>query len=165
VSEPEDEALRLANLAVAQNSATWARFLASAQAFHWLFALAAPHLFRGMSRVPPREHLLEMVDVFIDRAQRGDRNDGATFEPVPYEQREPLARRLRSLLAVWMPPDLSPEIVETARALIHADGHDAPPGGWDTATIEGDDPFEDILLWPEGVPAILRGRAKDGSEG
>ena len=148
--EHEDEGVRLAELVVAQNPEEWARFIASAQAFHWLFALAAPRLFHGMSRVPPREHLLGMIDVFIDRAQRGDRNDSVDFEPVPYEQREPLARKLRMLVEGWTAPVLSAEIVETARALLHADGHAVPRGGWDAATIDGDQPFEDILLWPAG---------------
>lgn len=148
--------VRLALTKMQTDKEGWSRLEDHVCAGNWLFVLAAPHLFRSMSRVPPREHLLKMVDIFVERAKRGDHEEVPDFEPVPYEQREPLARKLRALIEVWTPPDLSAEIIETARALLHADGKNAPGGGWDAATIDGADSCEEILLWPEGVPAILR---------
>jgi hypothetical protein len=46
--------------------------------------------------------------------------------------------------------------------VLHAEGLKAPDmGGWDALKIDSEDPLADILLWPEGVPALLR-RAAQG---
>lgn len=123
-------------------------------AVQWLICLAAPRVFLRMKRMPPREHLLRMVDVYLAYVRRGQRKLAPEFDPVPYEQREPLALELRARLETWSPPGLPPEISEAARAVLHADGQRAPAGGWD----EADDPAwqpEEELLWPEGVPAAM----------
>ncbi|MFS8065543.1 MAG: hypothetical protein ACMG6S_04140 [Byssovorax sp.] len=122
----------------------------------WLMVLAAPPLYRTMERVAVPDHLARLIDVFISYAERGTRYSKAEFEPVPREQRVPLARKLQALLLDWTPPDLPPEITEAARDLLHAEGLAPPDGGWDALQISGPDPVEDILLWPEGVPALLR---------
>jgi hypothetical protein len=129
-------------------------FVASAHAVQWIQVLAVPRIFLGMKRPVPRDHLLSMVDNFIAYAQSGERYGKAEFEPVPYEQREPLARKLRALVEQWSPPGLPGEITETARAVLRADGMLGPPGGWDNVP-DPDMPPEQYLLWPEGVPALV----------
>ncbi|WP_437587335.1 hypothetical protein [Sorangium sp. So ce1000] len=127
----------------------------SIHAVQWLLCLAAPRVFLRMKRMPPREHLLRMVDFYLAYVRRGERNLVPEMEPVPYEQRETLALQLRALLETWSPPGLPAEISEAARAVLHADGQREPPGGWD----EADEPTwrpEEELLWPEGVPAAMR---------
>jgi hypothetical protein len=122
----------------------------------WLICLAAPRVFSRMQRMPPREHLLRMVDLFLAYVRRGGpRPVDPDSPPVPYEQREPRVLELRALLETWSPPGLPMEIREAARAVLHADGEGEPPDGWD----EVDDPTwrpEEQLLWPEGVPAAMR---------
>jgi hypothetical protein len=132
-------------------------FTDTANSVQWLQILAAPRLFRGMARMPPREHLLRMVEIFLAYARRGDRYAQKEFEPVPYEQREPLALKLRELLATWTPPELPEEITETARALLHADGMTGGADGWDNLP-DPEMPPEEYLLWPEGVPALLKAK-------
>jgi hypothetical protein len=121
---------------------------------NWLQILAVPRIFRGMTRMPPREHLVRQIDIFIAYVRHDGRYASPEFEPVPYETREPLALKLRELLEGWTPPELPAEITEAARALLHAEGMSPTPGGWDNAP----DPFmrpEEYLLWPEGVPALM----------
>ncbi|MGK3987380.1 hypothetical protein WME99_30345 [Sorangium sp. So ce136] len=129
----------------------------SVAAMLWVHALAVPRLFLGMSRMPSREHLLRMVDWYLAYVRRGDRHVPPEFSPVPYEEREPLAMRLRVLVEAWSPPELPPEITEVARAILHAEGKMAPPGGWDD-TPEPEMPAEELLYWPEGVPALLKSK-------
>lgn len=123
---------------------------------YWLMVLAAPSLHRTMERVAVPDHLARLIDVYVAYAERGTRYFRGEFEPVPREQRVPLARKLQALLLDWTPPDLPPEITEAARDLLHAEGMAPPDGGWDALQISGPDPVEDILLWPEGVPALLK---------
>lgn len=121
----------------------------------WLICLAAPRVFLRMNRMPPREHLLRMVDIFLAYVRRGGRTVDPDSPAVPHEQREPLAQKLRALLETWSPPGLPAEISEAARAVLHADGQREPPGGWDEADDLTWRPEEE-LLWPEGVPAAMR---------
>ena len=121
----------------------------------WLLVLASPPLYRTMKRRAEAAHLIRLLDVYITYAERGSRYLDESFAPVPYEQRLPLAQQLRTLLGAWTPPDLPSEITEAARALLHAEGQSPPEGGWDALEITGAEPVEDILLWPEGVPALL----------
>lgn len=123
------------------------------QALQWIIILAAPRLFGSLTRTPPREHLLELLDTFISYARHDGRYSRAEFEPVPYERRESLAMSLRALVEVWAPPALPNEITEAARVLLFAEGRKGPPGGWDDPTEALD---EEELLWPEGVPALLK---------
>lgn len=131
---------------------------------HWIMVLASPPLYRTMKREAEPAHLVRLVDVWIAYAERGDVYHHADFAPVPYEQRVPLARRLRALLAEWRPPELPSEITEVARAVLHAEGMKPPQkDGWDATAIDPEYPLEDILLWPEGIPALLRRRMGEGS--
>lgn len=127
-----------------------------ANAKYWLMVLAAPPLYRTMERVAVPDHLARLLDLYIAYAERGTQYSEAEFDPVPREQRVPLARKLQALLLDWTPPDLPPEITEATRNLLHAEGLAPPDGGWDALQISGPDPVEDILLWPEGVPALLK---------
>ncbi|MEO7592267.1 MAG: hypothetical protein ABI134_13715, partial [Byssovorax sp.] len=77
--------------------------------------------------------------------------------PVSYERRESLALKLRALVDDWAPPALPKEITEAARALLFAEGRKGPPEGWDALA---DDLDEEELLWPEGVPALLKQSAR-----
>ena len=129
----------------------------------WLQVLAIPRIFCSMNRMPPREHILHLVDIYIEYVRHDGRYMGADFEPVPYETREPLALKLRELLSSWIPPELPTEITEAARALLYAEGLN-PAGGWDTLS---DPEFlpEEHLLWPEGVPALMsRDRGEPSGE-
>ncbi len=137
-----------------EGSSPLADFVASAHAVQWIQILAVPRIFLSMKRIVPRDHLLSMIDIFIAYAQSGERYGRAQFEPVPYENREPLARKLRALVEQWSPPGLPFEISDTARALLNADGMLSPPGGWDNMPDPDMSP-ELYLLWPEGVPALL----------
>lgn len=122
---------------------------------YWLFVLASPPLYATLSRSPVRDHLLRLMDVYIAYAERGGRYSRGRGDAL-YERREPIARKLRALMETWAPPELPREIVDTARELLEADGQEAPEGGWDHLSPGGPEPVEDILLWPEGVPKLLR---------
>ncbi|WP_437960402.1 hypothetical protein WME76_12680 [Sorangium sp. So ce119] len=82
------------------------------------------------------------------------------FQPVHYERRLPLATRLRELFETWTRPELPQEVIEVSRALMEYEGIKPPACGWDAYEDpeEGGIKFEDALLWPEGVPAILNGQ-------
>jgi hypothetical protein len=123
------------------------------QALQWIIILAVPRLFGGLTRTPPREHLLDLLDTFVSYVRHDGRYSRAEFEPVPYERRESLALSLRALVENWTPPTLPMEITEAARALLFAEGRKGPPEGWDALPDELD---QDELLWPEGVPALLK---------
>lgn len=127
---------------------------------YWLSAFAAPRVYRTFSRSPPRVHVLRLLDIYISYARKGAHYAAPQFQPVHYERRLPLALRLRELFEQWTPPELPQEVVEISRALIEYEGIKAPACGWDAY----EDPqergikYEDTLLWPEGVPAILKGQ-------
>lgn len=135
-------------------------------AMNWLTVLASPRMFHSMNRRPTREHLLKQVDIYVTYVKHDGRYVNADFQPVPYERRGPLAARLHELVAQWTPPELPVEMIQIARELLHAEGQKAPPEGWDK--YAGDPhltfPTEDVLLWPEGVPAVLRAQAEGMEE-
>jgi len=123
---------------------------------HWVMVLASPPRYQSMRRVADPEHLVRLLDILIAYVDRDARYLQAEFEPVPYAQRGRLARDLRASIAGWTPPDLPPEMTEIARELLHAEGLSAPEGGWDALSVARPEPVEDLLLWPEGIPALLR---------
>lgn len=123
------------------------------QALQWIIILAVPRLFGVLTRMPPREHLLSLLDTFVSYVRHDGRYSRAEFEPVPYERRESLALSLRALVEGWTPPALPMDITNAARALLFAEGRKGPPEGWDTLPDVLD---EEELLWPEGVPALLK---------
>ena len=122
--------------------------------FHyWLFVLASPSLYATLTRAPVPAHLIGLVDIFILYATRDSRYAGDGRTEVPYERREPLARKLRARMETWTPPELPPEIAAVALEILESEG-------LENRTYQGDgEPVEDILLWPEGIPRLLREEA------
>jgi hypothetical protein len=133
---------------------------------NWLKVFAAPRIFHGLTRMPPREHILKQVDVLIVYIAHDGRYVNADFQPVPYERRAPLAARFRELIEQWAPPELPAEMTQVTRDLLYAEGQKAPSEGWDKYAGDPHLPFptEDVLLWPEGVPAVLRAKAEGMAE-
>jgi hypothetical protein len=132
----------------------------------WLRVFANPRIYHAMARKPTREHILHLHDRYLPYARSKHalkEQQGYSCFNVDEERRELLADRLRTLLETWTPPELTPEIVETARELLIAEGQEAPDEGWDEVSWaslghDPDDPPEDYLLWPEGIPAVLKGK-------
>ena len=129
--------------------------------WYWILVLAAPPLYGTIKRVVEPAHLVRLMDVYIAYTLRGTQYLKPNFTSVLWEQRASLARKLRALLADWTPPGLPAEITEAARDLLHAEGHLPPEGGWDALRDSGPEPTEDILLWPEGIPAMIERTGDD----
>jgi hypothetical protein len=135
--------------------------------YEWLWAMAAPQVWRSMRRIPPREHLLEVIDDALPYA----RSNALYFswpddEPRPdLTQRGPLAEKLRALIERWDPPDLTDEIIATARALsdIGQSPHQ-PPRDWDKVEPDPANPPDEVFLWPEGVPRFLPEQDEDDEQ-
>jgi hypothetical protein len=91
----------------------------------WLQVLARPHLFQMLTRPPSLEHLLMLCDAYLPYA-RSRRELAKEQGYVSHAKDEPLvtelAERMRSLLESWSPDSLTPEMVDTARALLVASG-------------------------------------------
>jgi len=121
----------------------------------WICVLASPRAFQRLQRVPPREHVLAMIDAYLPYAKtprlwiwssspHGLRHDAP--------QREAAALALRADVERWTPPTLSPEIIAAARVLAWADAILEPEEGWDEAIYSDDDdetPLDENLIWPE----------------
>jgi hypothetical protein len=129
----------------------------------WLEVLAAPHVYRALQRPVEPGYLTRLLDLWIAYVDRGDTYMGtlpAEFAR-PDPKRPALARKLRALLQVWVPPDLPAEITKAARALLAAEGFKKPNVGrgtsWDDFAFSLDEgqSLESILIWPEGLAAIL----------
>ena len=117
----------------------------------WIAVLAAPHVYRTLTREVDPAHLTPFLDIWIAYSERGDHYQTKKLTPAALERRVVLARKLRDLVAAWTPPELPAEITETARALLDVEGLEPPGGrGWDEMDfgLEGS-PVEDILIWPE----------------
>lgn len=128
-------------------------FAATAHAMQWLQVMAVPRLFESLKRTPDRDHLLMMVDIFIAYVRSGKQYGTPEFEGAPYEQREPVAMRLRALVETWPKGDVL-QIATTARELLYCDGSIGPKGGWDHAP-DPDLPPDEYLLWPEDARDFL----------
>jgi hypothetical protein len=123
----------------------------------WIAVLAAPHLYRTVTRKVDPAYLTPFLDTWIAYSERGDHYQTKKLTPAALERRVVLARKLRDLVAAWTPPDLPAEITETARALLDVEGLEPPGGAWDTLDFDLEGcPVEDILIWPEGIPVYLR---------
>ena len=122
----------------------------------WLMVLSSTPLYRSLGRTPISAHLVELLNIYLEYVAHDGRYRRAEFEGVPYERRGPLAGELRALLAAWAPPELPNTIKEAARGLLYAEGLLGPEGDWDNLMIVDPVPVEEMLLWPEGVPALLR---------
>jgi hypothetical protein len=139
--------------------------IADAFQFHmWLHVLACPKIFHQMTRKPTREHILSVHARYLPyaRSRRARVDQQGYFVTRGDEDlREKLADHLRELLEAWTPPELPLEITETARALLDAEGIEPPEGGWDNIQEDPSYPIEEGLLWPEGVPALLKRQASN----
>ncbi len=134
--------------------------LAILHAENWLIVLAAPHIYRSLTRQVQPAFLLRLLDIFIAYADRGDHY---LFDRDPDPDRSVLARRLRDLIAAWTPPELPAEMTEAARALLRAEGYETPPRGavtWeDFHFLPDSEPLENSLSWSE--TEIIRKEATD----
>jgi hypothetical protein len=121
----------------------------------WLTVLASPRILQAMQRVPPREHLLRMLDAYLpyagSTAQFTYRSGDWQLDP---RKREACALELRAAIERWSSKAISREITQAARALLRADGGGVSDEAWDAHEIES--PPNDYLLWPEGVPLELK---------
>lgn len=117
----------------------------------WLQVLARPHLFQMLTRPPSREHLLMLCDAYIPYARSrrtlakeqgyiSDAQDELLFTE--------LAERMRALLEVWSPDSLTPEIVDTARALLAAHGSAGVVDLDFTPKLDPGETLDDILVGP-----------------
>lgn len=129
---------------------------------NWLGFLCCPHLLRSMRRAPIPAHLVRLLDAYLPYA----RSDRVRFMAPPRfqvnpEKREELTLQLRALLKQWTPPDIPDELVQTARALMRAEGVERPRSGkWDTVKVDPAHPPEETLMWPEGIPRRRKARAR-----
>jgi hypothetical protein len=134
--------------------------IADACQFHdWLVVLACPRIFHQMTRKPTREHMLSVYARYLPyaRSKRAlvDRQGYFVFRG-DENLREKLAGRLGGLFEAWTPSELPPEITETARALLDAEGIEPAEGSWDKVQVDPNYPPEECLLWPEGIPLLLK---------
>ncbi len=120
---------------------------------HWLLVLASPDLFHMLARQPSREHLLWLCDAYMPYARSRRelaKEQGYVSHAADESQVSELAERMRSLLAAWDPNNLTPEIIDTARALLLASQpfeiHD-----WSyKPDLDPGETLDDILVWPSG---------------
>ncbi len=124
--------------------------------FHyWLAVLCSPAILRSMRRTPIPEHIVRVLDAYLPYASGKQSPFSTVGVHADPQQREMLMRKLRGIIARWRPPEIPEELVETARALMRAEGVEVPLEGftWDPKVAP-----EDCLLWPEGVPLIVQGK-------
>lgn len=115
----------------------------------WLQVLARPVLFRTLTRSPGPAHIVSLLDAYFPFARgrqesaelRGDTSGAKVVD---------LMGQMRLLLESWSPPALPTDMVETARALLVADGSYAA-FDWDKvpALSEGMT-IDQVLVWPRG---------------
>lgn len=120
---------------------------------HWLLVLASPELFQTLTRQPSREHLLWLCDAYMpyarsrrELAEEQGYASHATNETLVSE----LAERMRSLLEAWVPDNLTPEIVDTARALLCASRSFEIQDWSYKPDLDPGQTLDDILVWPSG---------------
>ncbi len=89
----------------------------------WMQVLARPHLFQMLTRQPSREHLLMLCDAYLPyaRSRRELAKEQGYVSHADEAVMSELAGRMRVLMESWTPHNLTPEIVDTARALLSAD--------------------------------------------
>jgi hypothetical protein len=123
---------------------------------HWLHVLASSRLYGLLQRAPSREHLLSLLDIYLAYVARNDWYRRAIDQETHAAPRAALASRLRARMETWTPPELPPEIADIAGRLLEAEGVEPPRGGWDAFVNTAVEPLDDVLLWPEGIPLVVR---------
>lgn len=117
----------------------------------WLQVLARPHLFQMLTRQPSREHLLMLCDAYLPYA-RSRRELAKEQGYVSHAENEllatELAERMHALLEDWSPHSLTPEIVDTARALLVADGSYKVVDLDFTPELDPGQTLDDLLIGP-----------------
>ncbi|MDI3291206.1 Uma2 family endonuclease [Polyangium sp. 15x6] len=119
----------------------------------WIYVLAAPRLWSVLRRIPPKEHVLRLVDAFAQYAYSDH-----CYHSIPHSasrpdpsRRGPAAARLRDLLVQWNPPEVTPAIQEAARAVLCEERIALADVPWEErGPYEDEVPVEAGLLWPEG---------------
>lgn len=110
----------------------------------WLQVLARPSVFRVLVRLPTRAHLLALLDAY---------RPFAASHMVPAERQAlALTERMREHLSEWSPPELTEEIVTTARALLTADGCYKELDWEKGPDLDPGETIEDIVTWPSNEP-------------
>lgn len=126
--------------------------IANAMPFRdWLQVLARPHLFQMLTRQPSREHLLMLCDAYLPSARSRRalaKEQGYISDAKDELLTTELAERMRALLENWSPDSLTPEIVDTARALFVADGSYAVVDLDFTPELDPGQTIDDLLIWP-----------------
>jgi hypothetical protein len=117
----------------------------------WLQVLARPHLFQMLTRTPSQEHLLMLCDAYLPYAR--SRRELAKEQGYISSSKDELlftelAERMRTLLAGWSPDSLTPEIVDTARALLVASGAYEVVDLDFTPELKPGETLDDILIGP-----------------
>lgn len=127
----------------------------------WLQVLARPNLFQMLTRQPSREHLLMLCDAYLPYA-RSRRELAKEQGYVSHAENEllatELAERMHALLENWSAhsltleavgtASLTPEIVDTARALLVADGsHEVVDLNF-VPELDPGQTIDDLLIWP-----------------
>jgi hypothetical protein len=135
-------------MAFLHNKQDWVTLLNSFAFRGWLDFFARPTAFASLSRMPSREHLLLLLDAYQPFAQ-----SLATDVPRALE----LTERMRTLLSDWPPLDLPAEMVDTARALLRADGSHLVPDwdkmDWDSAPdLDPGQTIDQCVVWPPWEP-------------
>lgn len=117
----------------------------------WLQVLARPHLFQMLTRPISREHLLMLCDAYLPyaRSRRELAKEQGYISDVDDELLfTELAERMRALLADWSPDGLTPEIVDTARALLVVHGPSKVLDLDFTPELKPGETLDDVLIGP-----------------
>lgn len=117
----------------------------------WLQVLARPHLFQMLTRPVSQEHLLMLCDAYMPYAR--SRRELAKEQGYISDSKDELlftelAERMRRLLADWSPHNLTPEITDTARALLAASGAYKVVDLDFTPKLDPGQTIDDLLIGP-----------------
>jgi hypothetical protein len=118
----------------------------------WLQVLARPEVFQMLTRQPSREQLLLLCDAYMPyaRSRREHAKEQGYISHADESVVSELADRMRALLEGWSPHGLTPEIVDTARALLRADGSSTILDLDYRPNLDPGQTLDDILVWPSG---------------
>ena len=123
-------------------------------AAEWIAMLAYPKLWSALRRIPPKEHILGLVEAYLRHAN-SDRYYHVITPPEVLPDpaiRGPAVARLRDLLLAWEPPHVTPEIRKAARVALEAEQAGPPEKPWDELVHDSESiPLEGTLIWPEGI--------------
>lgn len=116
----------------------------------WLKVLARPHVYQRLTRQPSREYLLVLCDAHMPYARsRRELVKEQGYSP-GFDEALMLesAERMRELLEGWEPHELTPAIVDTARAMLVA-YRGSEPLDWDcTPELGRGQTLDDLVVWP-----------------